>query len=105
MVLVDRTGFKIEGVMFGDDAREYHELIKVNHVYRISRGQVREQNFNQAKPRDFSKYNIIFTKNSCFVPIKDIPSIPKFVEIDPTLHEIIAEGNLDKTYTVAVILL
>jgi hypothetical protein len=42
MVLVDRTAFKIEGVMFGDDAKEYHDLIKLNQVYRISRGQVRE---------------------------------------------------------------
>lgn len=42
MVLIDRTGFKIEGIMFGDDAKDYHELIRVNQVYRISRGQVRE---------------------------------------------------------------
>lgn len=91
--------------MFGDDAKDYHELIRVNQVYRISRGQVREQNFNQAKPRDFSKYNIIFTKNSCFVPIRDIPSIPRFIDPDPTLQEIISQGNVDKTYTVAVILL
>lgn len=42
MTLVDRTGTKIEGVMFGDSAKEYYDLIKKNNVYRMSRGQIRE---------------------------------------------------------------
>jgi len=33
MTLVDRTGTKIEGVMFGESAKEYHEMIKKNHIY------------------------------------------------------------------------
>jgi hypothetical protein len=41
MTLIDRTGMKIDGVIFGDNAKEYHELIKKNGVYRMSRGQVR----------------------------------------------------------------
>lgn len=41
MTLIDRTGTKIDGVMFGDNAKDYHDLIVLNGVYRISRGQIR----------------------------------------------------------------
>ena len=77
MTLTDRTGMKIEGVMFGDNAKEYHDLIKVNGVYRISRGQIREDNFKQNRGDKFSRYSINLTKNSIFIPIKDIPQIPR----------------------------
>lgn len=80
MTLVDRTGMKIEGVMFGDNAKEYHELIKTNGVYRMSRGQIREENYNQNRGDKFSRYNITFNKNSVFIPLKDVPLIPRAVD-------------------------
>lgn len=77
---------KIEGTMFGDNAKEYHDLIKLNHVYRMSRGQVREENYNQSKPKEFSRYNIIFSKNSIFIPVKEVKSIPRGHENDNTIE-------------------
>ena len=79
MTLIDRVGMMIEGSMFGDSAKEYHDLIKVNGIYRMSRGQIREDNFNQNQSQDekISKYTISFTRNSVFVPIADIPQIPR----------------------------
>ena len=60
MTLIDRVGMMIEGSMFGDSAKEYHDLIKVNGIYRMSRGQIREDNFNQNQSQDekISKYTI-----------------------------------------------
>jgi len=93
MTLTDRIGMKIEGVMFGDNAKEYHDLIKINGVYRISRGQIREDNFRQNRGDKFSRYNINFTKNSIFVPIKDIPLIPRATTSSIELKYLTKEWN------------
>ncbi len=80
MTLIDRTGMKIEGVMFGDTAKEYYDLIKLNGVYRMTRGQIREENYNQNRGDKYSRYNITFTKNSIFIPIKDVSLIPRAMD-------------------------
>jgi replication factor A1 len=105
MTLVDRTGIKIDGVMFGDSAKEYHDLIKLNHIYRMSRGQIREENYNQTKRKDYSKYNLIFSKDSVFVPVRELSSIPRAANSDPTLEQIIGENDLEKTYNFSAVLL
>lgn len=105
MTMVDRTGMKIDGVMFGDSAKEHHDLIKLHHIYRISRGQIREENYNQTKRKDYSKYNIIFSKESVFVPVCELASIPRASTSDPTLQQIIAENDFERTYNFAAILL
>ena len=38
---------KIGGVMFGDSAREYHDLITEDRVYRMSKGQIKEETYKQ----------------------------------------------------------
>ena len=80
MLLIDRTGTKIEGVMFGESAKDYHEMIKTDRIYRMSRGQIREENYNVNRGEKFSKYNIVFTKNSVFIPLRDISAIPYAVD-------------------------
>lgn len=105
MTMVDRTGLKIEGVMFGDSAREYHDLIRQNHIYRLSRAQIREENYNQTKRKDYSKYNLILSRDTVFIPVKDIPSIPRADQSDPTLQQIIAENDFEKAHNFSAILL
>jgi len=44
----------------------------------MSKGQIREDNYNQKKKEEkFSRYTINFTKNSVFIPVMDIPYIPR----------------------------
>jgi hypothetical protein len=105
MTMVDRTGLKIEGVMFGDSAREYHDLIRQNHIYRLSRAQIREENYNQTKRKDYSKYNLILSRDTVFVPVKDLSSIPRADQSDPTLQQIIAENDFEKAHSFSAILL
>jgi hypothetical protein len=77
MTLIDRTSMKIEGVMFGDNAKDFHELIKKGGIYKMSRGQVREDSFQQNSGQRQSRYNIVFNRGSIFVPLKDISCIPR----------------------------
>ena len=105
MTLVDRTGTKIEGVMFGDSAKEYHDMIKVNGIYRMSRGQIREENYNLNRGAKFSKYNIIFTRNSIFVPLRDITVIPYAVDSSVSFSEFLKPSNADRQLDTVGILL
>jgi hypothetical protein len=105
MTLIDRTGMKIEGVMFGDNAKEFHDRIKQGHIYRVSRGQMREENYNQSKGKDCSRFNIIFSNSSVFIPVKEISSIPRANQSDITIDDIVSENNFDKIYNFTAILL
>lgn len=105
MTMIDRAGIKIDGVMFGDNAKEYHDLIHLNRIYRISRGQIREENYNQTKRKDYSKYNLIFNKDTSFIPVRELSCIPKASNSDPTLQDIISENDLDKINTLSLVLL
>ena len=105
MTLVDRTATKIEGVMFGDSAKEYHDMIKVNGIYRMSRGQIREENYNMNRGAKFSKYNITFTRNSIFVPLRDITVIPYAVDSTVSFSELLKPSNADRQLDTVGILL
>jgi replication factor A1 len=105
MQLVDRTGTKIEGVMFGDSAQSYYEMIRANGVYRMSRGQIREEGYNLNRGDKFSKYNIIFTRNSNFVPLRDIPLIPYAVDASLTFPDLLREATLDRQFDIVALLL
>lgn len=91
--------------MFGDNAKHYHELIRVNGIYRMSRGQIREENYNQNKGDKYSRFNIIFNKGSVFIPIKDLPQIPRAQDTNVQLKELLGEWNFDRQFDIAGILL
>ncbi len=92
--------------MFGDSAKEYHELIKTNGVYRMSRGQIREENYNQNRGEKFSKYNIMFNRGSIFIPIADIPIIPRPTDTNVELKDLLSgEWNMERQFDIAGILL
>ena len=59
----------------------------------MSRGQVRQETYNQNKGSDFSTYNIIFTKNSIFIPVKDLKYIPRSENSDTTIEQVTYESN------------
>ena len=63
---MDRTGMKIEGTIFGEYAKELSTKLILNGLYRISKGQIREENYRTNKGPKYSKYNINFTQNSEF---------------------------------------
>lgn len=105
MLLVDRTGTKIEGVMFGDHAKDYHDLIKANGIYRMSRGQIREESYNVNRGEKYSKYNIIFTRNSVFIPLRDVPLIPYAADSNVMIRDLDKKENLDRQLDTVGILL
>lgn len=78
MELMDRTGMKIEGTVFGDFAKELSEKLTKNGLYKISRGQIREENYNTNKGPKYSRFNISFNQNSVFTPLHDSSLIPQF---------------------------
>jgi hypothetical protein len=105
MTLVDRTGTKIESVMFGESAKDYHDMIRKNGIYRMSRGQIREENYKVNRGEKFSKYNITFTRNSVFIPLKDIPSIPYALDTSISFREIIEAPDFERQFDIVGILL
>ena len=77
---MDRTGMKIEGTIFGEYAKELSTKLILNGLYRISKGQIREENYRTNKGPKYSKYNINFTQNSEFKLLHDNTLIPQFDE-------------------------
>ena len=71
----------------------------------MSRGQIREESYNLNRGEKFSKYNITFTRNSVFVPLKDIPIIPYAVDSNVMIAELLKDGNMDRQLDTVGILL
>jgi hypothetical protein len=98
---------KIEGVMFGDSALELSEYIKIDHVYRITKGQVTngDKKNNAIKPKDHSPFSINFTRNTQFIPIMNVKSIPEVTEEGRSIAQVLKEQKLDVEYNIIAILL
>jgi len=64
--------------VFGEHAKELQNTLKVNSLYRISRGQIREENYHTNKGPKYSRYTINFTQNSEFKLLHDTSLIPHF---------------------------
>jgi len=76
--MMDRSGMKIEGTMFGELAKELSTKLVLNGLYRISRGHIKEENYRTNKGPKYSKYTINFTQNSEFKQLHDNSLIPHF---------------------------
>ena len=80
-------------------------MIKADRIYRMSRGQIREESYNINRGEKFSRYNIIFTKNSVFIPLRDIPTIPYATDSSMSFKEFLNPANLEKQLDTIAILL
>lgn len=62
--LMDSTGCKITGALFGDSAKQHFDALRQNEVYQVSKGQIRQDQYFQSKGKNFSKHTLMFTKQS-----------------------------------------
>jgi len=53
----------------------------------------------------FSKYNITFTKNSIFKPLKDLPSIPYALDTNISFKNILESPDFERQFDIVGILL
>jgi hypothetical protein len=103
--LMDRTGMKIEGTVFGDYAKELSSKLQLNALYRISKGQIREENYRTNKGPKHSKYNINFTQNSEFKLLHDSSMIPQFDESQYfSVKQVLSEKDSERQYDLVGIL-
>lgn len=103
--LMDRTGMKIEGTVFGDYAKELSGKLQLNALYRISKGQIREENYRTNKGPKYSKYNINFTQNSEFKLLHDSSMIPQFDESQYySVKQVLSEKDSERQYDLVGIL-
>lgn len=58
------AGWRITGALFGDSAKQVHDALKEDSIYEVSKGQIREDQFCQNKGKNFSKFTIMFTRQS-----------------------------------------
>ena len=75
---MDISGMKITGAMFGDSAVEFYDALEEDSIYRVSKGQIREDQYNQNKGRNYSRHTIMFTRNSLFVKISNSELLPHY---------------------------
>ena len=75
--LVDKSKKKIIGTFFGETATELDEYLKEQAVYEISKGRLREGNYNNSKNDMISPYTLIFDGRSIFTEVSDVNIIVK----------------------------
>ena len=76
--LMDSTGMRITGAMFGDSAQDFYKDLEEDMVYKVSKGQIREDQFNQNKSKHFSRYTIMLTRNSEFKKVPNSNTMPEY---------------------------
>jgi hypothetical protein len=102
---MDRTGMKIEGTVFGDHAKDLSVKLQLNSLYRISKGQIREENYRTNKGPKYSKYNINFTQSSEFKLLHDNAMIPQFDESQYySVKQVLSEKDSERQYDLVGIL-
>ena len=67
--LMDITGMRITGAMFGEVAKDFYDSLSEETLYKVSKGQIREDQYNQNKGKNYSRYTIMLTRNSEFKKI------------------------------------
>ena len=89
MELMDRSNMKINGVCFGDVSVRFYEDLKNNHVYRISKRAIREENYTNTKNDAISAFKLVFFDSSVFEEISDVNLIAKNEDTAFTLDSVI----------------
>lgn len=69
--LMDKAGMIICAAMFGEDALKYYNTLKQGEMYLITRGKIREDDYQHNKSKMHSKYSILLTLDSEFKIIKN----------------------------------
>lgn len=75
--LMDSTGMKINGALFGEVAKQFYDALREGEVYEVSKGQIKEDQYSHGKGKNFSKYTIMFSRQSEFVHCKNSNEFPK----------------------------
>lgn len=106
-MLIDRSKMKIDGACFGEAATQYNARLVEGQVYKISKGNVSEDDYVRVRGRgsDYSKYKILFNEKSVFTPIADVGIVPHADDTCHTLSEFYELRTFEQDFDVVAILL
>lgn len=83
--LVDKSKKKIIGTFFGECTIEFNDYLKEGCVYEISKGYIREGNYNNSRNEMLSPYTLVFDAKSTFNEVSDFNIIVKSEDTAITL--------------------
>jgi hypothetical protein len=105
--VMDETGTRITGTMFGDDAKPFFESLHESAVYLVSKGQVKEEQFQQNNFRgnQYSQYALMMTGRSEFKVCEGNNLVPQASTTLTEIQEISQNPKIGQLYDVPAILL
>ena len=102
--LIDKSKTKILGTFFNEAAVEFNDYLNPNSIYEISKGRLREGNYNNSKNDMFSPYTLIFDSRSLFKEVSDVNLIAKNEDTAVTLGEVYEKRIFHQEFDVIAIL-
>jgi hypothetical protein len=67
-------------------------------VYKVSKGQIREDQFNQNKSKNYSRYTLMLTRNSEFRKVPDSSTMTEYKTELTSIHEIYTDPHVNEEY-------
>lgn len=85
--LVDKSKKKIIGTFFQEAALKFNDYLEEQRIYEISKGRLREANYNNSKNDMLSPFTLIFDDKSEFKEVSDVNIIVKNEDTAITLGQ------------------